>query len=288
MRILVVGSEGFIGSAIIRYFSKTSEVYGADLAVESAVVKQSNYYCLTDRINGLAHVFQSTPFDLCINCAGSANVYASTLDPFFDFKANTNIVAEILSSLLLYSPSCKFINLSSAAVYGNPKSLPVKVGDDTSPISPYGIHKLAAELLTQQYARVLGLKTCSLRIFSSYGCGQKKLLLWDLFQKISNAPKGSGIKLYGTGKESRDYIHIDDIVRQIELVAIKGEFVGESYNVANGEDELSEEMANLIGTATESAIRLISEFRTDKLIEVDGRRMKILDHQKLVKLGHVN
>lgn len=49
-----------------------------------------------------------------------------------------------------------------------------------------------------------------------------------------------------------------------------------------------EEMANLIGTATESAIRLISEFRNDKLIEVDGRRMKILDHKKLIKLGHVN
>lgn len=49
-----------------------------------------------------------------------------------------------------------------------------------------------------------------------------------------------------------------------------------------------EEMANLIGTATESAIRLISEFRTDKLIEVDGRRMKILDHKKLIKLGHIS
>lgn len=48
-----------------------------------------------------------------------------------------------------------------------------------------------------------------------------------------------------------------------------------------------EEMANLIGTATESAIRLISEFKTDQLIEVDGRRIKILDHQKLVKLAHV-
>ncbi|MDD3458993.1 MAG: Crp/Fnr family transcriptional regulator [Weeksellaceae bacterium] len=49
-----------------------------------------------------------------------------------------------------------------------------------------------------------------------------------------------------------------------------------------------EEMANLIGTATESAIRLISEFRTDRLIEVDGRKIKILDHQKLIKLGHVS
>lgn len=49
-----------------------------------------------------------------------------------------------------------------------------------------------------------------------------------------------------------------------------------------------EEMANLIGTATESAIRLISEFKTDHLIEVEGRKIKILDHSKLVKLGHVN
>jgi CRP-like cAMP-binding protein len=48
-----------------------------------------------------------------------------------------------------------------------------------------------------------------------------------------------------------------------------------------------EEMANLIGTATESAIRLISEFKTDGLIEVDGRRIKILYHQKLTRLGHV-
>ncbi|SMC36037.1 Crp/Fnr family transcriptional regulator [Moheibacter sediminis] len=49
-----------------------------------------------------------------------------------------------------------------------------------------------------------------------------------------------------------------------------------------------EEMANLIGTATESAIRLISEFKTDNLIEVEGRKIKILAHQKLTKLGHVN
>lgn len=49
-----------------------------------------------------------------------------------------------------------------------------------------------------------------------------------------------------------------------------------------------EEMANLIGTATESAIRLISEFKTDNLIEVEGRKIKILAHQKLTKLGHVS
>lgn len=49
-----------------------------------------------------------------------------------------------------------------------------------------------------------------------------------------------------------------------------------------------EEVANLIGTATESAIRLISEFKSDNLIEVDGRNFKILNHEKLIKLGHVS
>ncbi len=48
-----------------------------------------------------------------------------------------------------------------------------------------------------------------------------------------------------------------------------------------------EEIANLIGTATESAIRLISEFKNDRLIEVEGRNIKILNHEKLIKLGHV-
>lgn len=48
-----------------------------------------------------------------------------------------------------------------------------------------------------------------------------------------------------------------------------------------------EEIANIIGTATESAIRLISEFKSDRLIEVDGRNIKILNHEKLIKLGHV-
>lgn len=49
-----------------------------------------------------------------------------------------------------------------------------------------------------------------------------------------------------------------------------------------------EEMANLIGTATESAIRLISEFKNDNLIQVDGRRIKILEHKKIIKIGHVD
>ena len=48
-----------------------------------------------------------------------------------------------------------------------------------------------------------------------------------------------------------------------------------------------EEIANLIGTATESAIRLISEFKQDNYIEVEGRNLKILNHEKLRKLGHV-
>ena len=76
------------------------------------------------------------------------------------------------------------------------------------------------------------MKTLSLRIFSAYGNGQKKLLLWDLHEKIQNS--NGIIVLYGTGKESRDFIHIEDIAQQILLAIDNADFSGEAINVANG------------------------------------------------------
>jgi UDP-glucose 4-epimerase len=126
----------------------------------------------------------------------------------------------------------KFINLSSAAVYGNPQNLPVKESDETKPLSPYGYHKLMCELLLKEYHHCFGLKTASLRIFSAYGMGQKKLLLWDLHQKIKNS--NGKICLFGTGNETRDFIHVDDLAQQILLVISNASFKGEAVNVGNG------------------------------------------------------
>ncbi len=171
--------------------------------------------------------------DVIINCIGSANVgfsYSNTND---DFESNVGVVRKVLEMLRENKlQHIKFINLGSAAVYGNPKILPISESHFPQPLSPYGYHKLIAETLLKEYSTCFGLRTLSLRIFSAYGNGQKKLLLWDLHQKIITS--SGKIELYGTGNESRDFIHVEDIAQQILLAIHNASFCGESFNIANG------------------------------------------------------
>ena len=234
MKILVVGSEGFLGSNISSHFeSKGNDVFGCDFL---DIRNHDHYFRINPFNSDYNEIFKKHQFDLAINCAGSANVGASIENPFFDFDLNVNVVSKILGAIYKTNPKTKFINLSSAAVYGNPTSLPVKTeyAENATPISPYGVHKRISEILIKSYYDSFGIPTCTLRIFSAYGNGQKKLLMWDLFQKFSDNTK-SNVELFGTGKETRDFIHINDILQQIELVIKYSPFNGESINIANGE-----------------------------------------------------
>jgi dTDP-glucose 4,6-dehydratase/UDP-glucose 4-epimerase len=127
--------------------------------------------------------------------------------------------------------SAKLIHLSSAAVYGNPESSPIAETATLRPVSPYGVHKAMAESLCQQYASLFGVKCLSVRIFSAYGPGLRKQLFWDLYRKGQAAQT---VDLFGTGKESRDFIFVEDVVRAIEVVALNAAFQGESINLASG------------------------------------------------------
>ena len=199
-------------------------------------------YFLIDASNADYHsVFQESAFDLCINCSGAASVPDSLQHPLRDYNLNTANVFKLLDAIRLYQPACKFINLSSAAVYGNPQMLPITETAGKAPVSPYGIHKWMSEKICEEFYLFFGISTCSLRIFSAYGEGLKKQLFWDLFQKTK---LGDAISLFGTGKESRDFIYINDLVQAIYLVAKQGDFKGEAINIANGEEVMIEDCVN--------------------------------------------
>jgi dTDP-glucose 4,6-dehydratase/UDP-glucose 4-epimerase len=229
MKILIVGSKGFIGTHVLNHFKDRGfSVYGADIVVDYTL---DNYFLVDSVKTGFKEIFENESFDLCINCSGAASVPASLKSPLRDFRLNTNNVFEILEAIRKHNPSCKFINLSSAAVYGNPESLPIKESQPNKPVSPYGMHKFYSEQICYEFHRFFGLKTISLRIFSAYGEGLRKQLFWDLFQK---SLKAQTIELFGTGKESRDFIYIKDLVCLIEKVAEKASFDGEAINAASG------------------------------------------------------
>jgi dTDP-glucose 4,6-dehydratase/UDP-glucose 4-epimerase len=229
LKTLVIGSNGFIGSSLYNYFSNLYDVFGADIAEG-----EFTQYVIDESNPDFEELFSKYQFGLCINCAGSANVSKSFTATYNDFNLNTNLVAKIAASICHYNKNCQIVNISSAAVYGNPVSIPVNVDTKPLPLSPYGSHKLLSEILISDYFKMLGLRGCSIRIFSAYGVGQKKLLLWDLFQKFHTNDSSNTIELFGTGNESRDFIYIDDIIQQINLILKNGNFRGEVYNVANG------------------------------------------------------
>jgi dTDP-glucose 4,6-dehydratase/UDP-glucose 4-epimerase len=228
MTILIIGSKGFIGSYSVLHFSKLHEVWECDVVAEYANPR----YILVDATNAdYSEVFQKTNFDVCINCSGAASVPDSILNPRRDFLLNVTNVYAMLDSIKKHNPGCKFINLSSAAVYGNPVSLPITENHILMPLSPYGFHKKIAEAVLHQFAIFYHIRTCSLRIFSAYGNGLKKQLFWDLYSKTQQETE---IQLSGTGNESRDFIHISDLVNQIDLVIGNAQFEGEAINAANG------------------------------------------------------
>ena len=121
MKILIIGSEGFIGSHCVNFFSKKNTVYMSD--VYNLIKK--NYFQQSPFNSNFDKLFKTHNFDICINCSGSANVNESFSNPSKDFELNTLNVSKIIEAIKNTSPFCKFINISSAAVYGDPEKLPI-------------------------------------------------------------------------------------------------------------------------------------------------------------------
>lgn len=229
MKILILGSEGFIGSHCKKYFTaKGYEVYSADIVLKDEPL----YFLINAESANYSTIFSQHQFNVCINATGAANVQFSFTHPHTDYFLNTANVYAILDAIRLFNPDCAFINLSSAAVYGNPQSLPISEHAAVQPTSPYGLHKLYSEQICNEFYRFFGIKTLSLRIFSAYGPGLKKQLFWDLYQKAKVATHS--ITVYGTGNETRDFIYINDLVHAIDCVIQQNSYSGNAINVATG------------------------------------------------------
>lgn len=151
--------------------------------------------------------------------------------------------------------------MSSAAIYGNPDSLPIYENSKNNPVSPYGFHKTMAEMVCQEYSKFWDIKTCCLRIFSAFGPGLRKQLFWDMYHKFKEQDV---IRLWGTGKESRDFIYIDDIIQAIDLSIKNSSFDAQVVNVANGKQLTIKEVSDAF----------VFVLKTDKKVCFNGEERK--------------
>ena len=229
IKILIIGSNGFIGSQLSVYLSsKGFEVYGCDISSKKTLDK----YFQVDSLNpDYLCILKQISFSVIINCSGAASVPNSVETPVIDFNLNTNNVIKQLEAIRQTNLDCTYLNISSAAVYGNPTELPIKETAALSPVSPYGFHKLCAETVCNEYRKLFNISASSLRVFSAYGTGLRKQIFYDITQKALN---DSEIHVFGTGNETRDYIHIKDICHAIYLLISSNKTLPSEINIANG------------------------------------------------------
>jgi nucleoside-diphosphate-sugar epimerase len=245
VRVLITGNKGFIGSYLEKaYVERKITVFGWDkcgVSCNGNVLQDADLMETSD----VENVLEIISPDLIIHCAGSADVNKSTKDPLSDLKANYIPTENLLFALKkLGLLQCRFMLLSSAAVYGNPVTLPMDENQPINPLSPYALHKRAAEDVCIFMNKNYGLDIKIARLFSVYGPGLRKQIFWDMYQKIIATGE---LNLFGSGEESRDYIFIDDVVNALMLIAedTSGKLV---YNVANGEETTIKEAARCFST----------------------------------------
>lgn len=231
---MITGVGGFIGRGLARFFARRGvAVYGVGShGVDNAPVGDlKSYHQMRLPDADFGALVASVRPDLLIHCAGSASVPHSVTDPRTDFLNGPVLTWEVLDAIRLYAPACKFVFLSSAAVYGCPERLPVCELDPGRPISPYGSHKLQSEAICREFHDLFGIQTVSARIFSVYGPGLRRQVVWDLCHK---AIKHRRVEAQGTGRESRDFLHVQDLCEALALLEQKAPLQGGVFNIGSG------------------------------------------------------
>jgi UDP-glucose 4-epimerase len=244
--VLITGVTGFIGRYVARVYSDLGwKVVGTGTTSEenSPTGNLSLYRTLFLPSPELPTFIEQIRPQVCVHCAGRASVPLSVNEPADDFNASVASTFNLLEALRKKSPECRLIYLSSAAVYGNPQILPVSEDHSSNPISPYGFHKSICEELCKEFYEIYNLHTTVLRIFSAYGPGLRRQVVWDICYKALTQPI---LQLQGTGQESRDFIHVRDVARAIYFLSENSSAWGRIFNVASGQETTIQKLAELV------------------------------------------
>jgi dTDP-glucose 4,6-dehydratase len=243
MRVLVTGGAGFIGSNYVRQL--IAGAYPAFRGAEVVVLDLLTYAGTLTNLAGcegryrfvhgdirdadtVAQVMGGT--DVVVHFAAESHVDRSIAGAA-DFVSTNVVGTQVLLQAALEAGVDRFVHVSTDEVYGSidegswPETHPLE------PNSPYSASKAGSDLLARSYHRTHGLPVCITRCSNNYGPHQFPEKVIPLF--VSNLLDGKKVPLYGDGQNVRDWLHVDDHCRGIQLVAEKGRD-GEVYNIGGG------------------------------------------------------
>lgn len=254
---VVIGSSGFLGSwlvdQLIQEGVRVTGVSRRDVRALPTLAAPTEWV--------QADIARAEPQAYLPDCdavfflAGVASVPASVEAPLSDLDGNLRAPVRILQALRERKSATSFIYASSAAVYGTAHTRPMHETHPLNPLSPYGVSKYAAEAYVRLYASSFGVSGASARVFSVYGPGQSKQVIYDWARKVATG--GSSLSFFGAPEVSRDFIYASDAASAFIHIARNAPLGGESYNVASGEEttlgKLAQELLLISGSAAEVA-----------------------------------
>jgi len=260
MRCLIIGCTGFLGRSLSGVVRRSGyEVFGIGRSRKphgwpgEYVQRQSD--------SDLGGIIQDFSPDVVLHLAGPASVEGSFIAPVRDFHASVQTWIDTLEGVRRSGLRPLIFFSSSAAVYGNPELLPAREDSAIAPISPYGFHKAACELLALEYSSCFGLDITVCRFFSIFGGSQQRLLVWELYCQLTGPDRT--VWLDGKGTESRDYLYINDAASAVfQLIDSQIRARDEEpstqgrrlvVNIATGREtkvfDLAEQLRNLVAPA---------------------------------------
>jgi UDP-glucose 4-epimerase len=244
MKAVVTGAAGFIGSHVAEsLLVDGAEVTGIDCFTDyyPRTMKEANLVPLRDHegfrlVEGRLQDLDLAPLlegaNTVYHLAAQAGVRASWGRDFALYTDHNVLASQRLLEAGLGAGRPRVVYASSSSVYGLTPTLPLAEGGPCQPVSPYGVTKLAAEHLAVLYHRTYGLPTVSLRYFTVFGPRQRPDMAFHRFFKA--ARDGGPIRVFGDGRQTRDFTFVSDIVAATRAAAVSGR-PGSVYNVGGGE-----------------------------------------------------
>lgn len=268
MKVVVTGVAGFIGSHLAEsLLADGHEVVGVDAFVDyyPRAQKERNLEGPRSRpgfslVEGLLQDLELGPLlrgaGQVYHLAAQAGVRASWGREFAAYTEHNVLATQRLLESALEAGVPRVVYASSSSVYGDAASLPLREDAACRPLSPYGVTKLAAEHLGLLYEKNHGLPVVSLRYFTVYGPRQRPDMAFHKFLKACR--DGGAIRVYGDGKQTRDFTFIADIVTATRAAGDSGR-PGCVYNVGGGERIALLDVLELIQQVTGQRVEIVRE-----------------------------
>ena len=254
-RILITGGAGFIGSHLTRHFAEHAEVTILDDLRSGYVRNLEGVRCrlLQGSILDAAALSQAIAgADEVYHLAAMISVPESVAKPAECAELNTEGTRRVLAAALA-DGTRKVVLASSAAIYGDNPTVPKLESMPPEPKSPYAATKLAGEELLKEYHQLHGLGTTSLRFFNVFGPRQDPRSAYAAAVPIfiAKALRDETIGIHGDGGQTRDFIHVADIVGALAYAGASDDMSG-TYNVGYGRSQsilaLAQEIIRLTGS----------------------------------------